>query len=935
MSVYGTSGSSSNSIYGPSSGGINAAIEAKFIDTEEIKAYVASVGLATAINSITPVSTLTTLCNLSETQTLTGQKTFSNGINSSNITLTGTTASGDLILYPRGTTANATRDIQFKELAANGNHHVALKAADTITASYNLILPSSGPTGAQVIRTDSFGNLSFYNMVNFASVAGYNTFTNDNTFQGTLDLSGTVASSTAGALTLSPWATAAGNTRELRFSELAANGSNFAAIKAPDSIPSTFTLTLPTALPASGSNFLSVDSSGNISTSASSLSLSGTSANWITGGLDLQPYGTGTGDTRHILFRELAANGSNFAALKAPDSIPVDFSITLPTGHPTSSQLITCSSTGALSYNAPVVLNLTGTAASSTAGALTLSPFGTAAGNTREIRFSELAANGTNHIAFKAADNMTTTNTYTLPSTAATANALLSTSSAGTMSWTDTSTFVSTTGNQSISGVKNFADKVTFGYQLLVGATSSSQWSEFSNLTNGETAVAIRNAGAFAAARSILRFFNDTASSAQLTFTSSSATPEWPNSLYINNTAGDIKIVSASTGITEVDGTLAITGTTPRLCVGTNSSSYLAEFRRTLNSDVVIHEINTSTGVAGRIIHRMANNTSSSDFIYNSQSHSTQPNNLIIKNNATAGNIRLQSGGTSTNFLTVLNGSGNVGLNVDTPTYLLHLNTDSAAKPTSSTWTISSDERLKTDIQDADLDICYENVKKLPLRRYKWRPEAYDKEQINDDWRRVGFIAQEYAKVFPKDVKAGLFQKTHKEEIKVIDEETKEEKTDYKTIVDFELKDCLSINTDQILTTLVGAVKKIQEVIDNQADAADYTVSPMQMSISEGYGIVSNTIKHFNHKNIATLSFNFIVDDDVTTTEWLELPLLQECKSVMLSNVIYIDEHGYDADRPFKISLSKSIDKLKVIFKNLNAVDKNIQKKLVINYIIQ
>jgi len=96
------------------------------------------------------------------------------------------------------------------------------------------------------------------------------------------------------------------------------------------------------------------------------------------------------------------------------------------------------------------------------------------------------------------------------------------------------------------------------------------------------------------------------------------------------------------------------------------------------------------------------------------------------------------------------------------------------------------------------------------------------------------------------------------------------------------------------MMTLFGAVKKIQEVIDNQVESADYTV------------------------------FNFIVDDDVSATKWLEQPLLQECKSVMLSNVVYLDEHGIDADRPFRVALSKTIDKLKVSFKNLNLVEKNI-----------
>jgi len=501
--------------------------------------------------------------------------------------------------------------------------------------------------------------------------------------------------------------------------------------------------------------------------------------------------------------------------------------------------------------------------------------------------------------------------------------------------------------------------------QYLSGTTSSSYPVDIvQNVNSSNARIEIQNTSSGASASSGIRIMADTANAADISLASSGNTTEVTNCLNIKNTAGDVRIFSAPatsasitvqastgnvgildtaptqalsvTGSAQISSNLFLYGSNAQLVSGAASSTYSAHFQRTIQGDHTLNVQNNATGnSSARSLLRLGMGASgpNGEVSVHSNVHTTQPNHMIVKNNTTSGNIRLQAGG-STTFMTILNTSNNVGLNVDNPTYLLQLSADSAAKPTSSTWTISSDERLKTEIQDADLDICYENIKKIPLRRYKWRPEAYDKEQINDDWRRVGFIAQEYAKIFPKDVKAGLFQKTHKEEIKVIDEETKEERTDYKTVVDFELKDCLSINTDQILTTLVGAVKKLIEIVDNQAESSDYTVSPMQMQISEGYGIVSNSIKHFNNKNVATLSFNFIVDDDVSATEWLELPLLQECKSVMLSNIVYIDEHGFDADRPFKIALSKTTEKLKVSFKNLNAVEKNIQKKLLINYII-
>lgn len=83
--------------------------------------------------------------------------------------------------------------------------------------------------------------------------------------------------------------------------------------------------------------------------------------------------------------------------------------------------------------------------------AILIDPWGAAAGNTGEIRQLELAANGANYIAWKAADNMAVDNTYTWPSAYPTANNyVLVSTTAGVTSWADPGTLITAwqlTGN--------------------------------------------------------------------------------------------------------------------------------------------------------------------------------------------------------------------------------------------------------------------------------------------------------------------------------------------------------------------------------------------------------------------------------------------------------------------------------------------------------
>jgi hypothetical protein len=88
---------------------------------------------------------------------------------------------------------------------------------------------------------------------------------------------------------------------------------------------------------------------------------------------------------------------------------------------------------------------------------------------------------------------------------------------------------------------------------------------------------------------------------------------------------------------------------------------------------------------------------------------------------------------------------------IASPTLNLQLQNDSAGKPTTSAWTVVSDERIKKNIVLADLERCYEIVKGLPLKYYEWNyPEEAGIE--NKDKHSLGFIAQDVEQVFPNAV---------------------------------------------------------------------------------------------------------------------------------------------------------------------------------------
>ena len=152
---------------------------------------------------------------------------------------------------------------------------------------------------------------------------------------------------------------------------------------------------------------------------------------------------------------------------------------------------------------------------------------------------------------------------------------------------------------------------------------------------------------------------------------------------------------------------------------------------------------------------------------------------------------------------------GKVGIGM-LPGYQLQLSTDSAAKLSTSTWTIFSDERLKENITLADVDRCVEIIRAVPLKHYRWKNEVYTLEQVKDR-SKLGWIAQDVEKVFPKAVTTRAFHYNQIYE-DVIKEDGSSEK---KLVSEDMIEDCRDLNADQMYAVMYGAIQKLISVNDS------------------------------------------------------------------------------------------------------------------------
>jgi uncharacterized small protein (DUF1192 family) len=103
---------------------------------------------------------------------------------------------------------------------------------------------------------------------------------------------------------------------------------------------------------------------------------------------------------------------------------------------------------------------------------------------------------------------------------------------------------------------------------------------------------------------------------------------------------------------------------------------------------------------------------------------------------------------TSANPRMYINSSGNVGIGMANPYFQLHLSQNSAAKPTSSAWTVISDERVKTNIRPYETGL--QELLQIEPKLFDYNGKAgFDATTKNN----IGVIAQEIKDVMPETVK--------------------------------------------------------------------------------------------------------------------------------------------------------------------------------------
>lgn len=91
----------------------------------------------------------------------------------------------------------------------------------------------------------------------------------------------------------------------------------------------------------------------------SSATFAGSVVTHLQNGLELRPYGTSPGQTGEVRFRELAAAGTNYVGLKAPDELATNTIWTLPPADGPSGFVLSTNGSGTLSWITPTTGSVT------------------------------------------------------------------------------------------------------------------------------------------------------------------------------------------------------------------------------------------------------------------------------------------------------------------------------------------------------------------------------------------------------------------------------------------------------------------------------------------------------------------------------------------------------------------------------------------------
>ncbi|MBD3359388.1 MAG: hypothetical protein GF365_01625 [Candidatus Buchananbacteria bacterium] len=392
-----------------------------------------------------------------------------------------------LNLNPYGANAGDTTELRFVELAANGSDYLAFKSPDALAGDVTWTLPNADGSPGEVLSTDGSGALSWTSvgtnlpLSSILAATGANTINNGDNAQvwnwslTTADQAGftfseNTASTATGDSAILKASTLAGSTAMPLHVKNLGNGDSFRVddqdglgdttpflIDADGNVAiGTDNLGSPKAkvLIDSGSNpdilnlqgnlddnlIFSVRNNSNLNNATSVLAAA--SDSYDPAVAPALRYSMAVGITSSTF------NNPAYSLAGANESFLVSFGdgLAIASGIPGTDIKFSTGGTTAsdekmrLTSGGDVGIGMISPGAKldikpSTADALRIEPYGTNSGDTGNLEFVELAANGTNYVGFKAPDNIGTNIAWILPATDGNPDEFLQTDGSGNLSW--------------------------------------------------------------------------------------------------------------------------------------------------------------------------------------------------------------------------------------------------------------------------------------------------------------------------------------------------------------------------------------------------------------------------------------------------------------------------------------------------------------------